>query len=162
MSSRVYVSFYNKNNQIIQSSEAVEGRNSEVFAFDSGGVHKTIDKSTGKTTGNRQFEPIFLTKAVCQATPIIFKCITTNEKLGKVDVNYYKADENTGKEKLFFKVTLENVQVVSQKLRVPDTSVIPEGHLSTLEDIKMTAEKITQVHLDPHIEHSDEYSKKDN
>ncbi|MFM8454316.1 MAG: type VI secretion system tube protein TssD [Gammaproteobacteria bacterium] len=162
MSTRVYVSLFDANGKAIETKQAVQGRNAEVFAFNSGKVHKPIDKATGKITGNRQYEPISLTKAVCPATPIIFKAITKSEKLAKVEVHYYRPNEDTGTEEEFFCVTMEDVQVVSQALRVLDTAAQGVTHIPTVEDIEMTAERITQAHKTPHMAHTDEYRKKDN
>lgn len=70
------------------------------------------DAATGMPTGHQQHKPLTLTKYFDNATPLLYRALTTNENLPTITINFYRTD-SLGKEIHYYTVELDNARVLS-------------------------------------------------
>ncbi len=78
------------------------------------GVLTPTDDSTGSVTGNRQYQPVTVTKRIDKSTPLLAKALAQNEPVTTAEFRFYRPD-TTGKgaEEHFYTILLENGYIKS-------------------------------------------------
>ena len=100
------------------------------------------DAATGQASGKRQWQPIRITKEWGAASPQLLNAMLTNEVLANVVFEFWRADQ-TGKEQLHYRITLQNATVSSINSffdRTTPTSTPFAGH--ELEDVEFAFQSI--------------------
>lgn len=96
------------------------------------------DPASGQATGKRVYKPITITKQLNSSSPQILNALVTNENLKTVVIDFFKTDK-TGKEFIYYRVTLTDARITSDKQYSSGDTVS--------EDVAFTFFKITQEDL---------------
>lgn len=130
----------------------------EILALDHK-VYMPADKDTGALTGTRKHDDFVVTKAFDSTSPVLYEACCRGKKLQKIDVVWYRIDEN-GAEKEYFRHTLNGVQVVAVNPAVhyvKDPSREQDGHL---ENVHLRYEQIEWTHKDGNISSVDNWTQR--
>ncbi|WP_225759704.1 type VI secretion system tube protein Hcp [Leclercia sp. Marseille-Q4284] len=116
------------------------------------GLHHSLnlptDPMTGKVTGTRQHSPFQFTKELDSASPYLFKAAATGQTLKAAEFRFYHIDY-AGQEVEYYRITLENVKVISVSPIMHDTRGCPgTGHM---EEVALNYEKITHLYKDGNL-----------
>ena len=93
------------------------------------------DSATGKVTGTRQHSPFQFTKELDSSSPYLFKAAATGQTLKTAEFRFYHINYS-GQEEEYYRITLENVKVISNvnllpvavSLLRPDLFPSSQGH----------------------------------
>lgn len=85
---------------------------------------------TGKVTGIRQHSPFQFTKELDSSSPYLFKAAATGQTLKSAEFRFYHIN-HAGQEVEYYRITLENVKVISVSPVMQDTRGCPgTGHMA--------------------------------
>jgi type VI secretion system secreted protein Hcp len=107
------------------------------------------DPASGLPTGKRQYQPLHVTKALNQSSPQVLNAVANNENLSKVVIDFW-ATSRSGKESIYYRVTLTNANISSVKQYSAGQTVN--------EDIAFTFQKITQESLTGNTTFTDDWN----
>lgn len=106
------------------------------------------DPMTGKVTGTRQHSPFQFSKELDSASPYLFKAAATGQTLKSAEFRFYNIND-AGQEVEYYRITLENVKVISVSPVMHDTRSCPgTGHM---EEVALNYEKITHLYKDGNL-----------
>ncbi|HCM9194821.1 Hcp family type VI secretion system effector [Enterobacter cloacae] len=106
------------------------------------------DSATGKITGTRQHSPFQFTKELDSSSPYLFKAAATGQTLKTAEFRFYHINYS-GQEEEYYRITLENVKVISVSPVIYDTRGCPgTGHM---EEVAFNYEKITHLYKDGNL-----------
>lgn len=116
------------------------------------GLHHSLaiptDPMTGKVTSTRQHSPFQFTKELDSSSPYLFKAAATGQTLKSAEFRFYHINY-AGQEVEYYRITLENVKVISASPVMHDTRSCPgTGHM---EDVALNYEKITHLYKDGNL-----------
>lgn len=116
------------------------------------GLHHSLtlptDHMTGKVTGTRQHSPFQFTKELDCSSPYLFKAAATGQTLKSAEFRFYHIND-AGQEVEYYRITLENVKVISVSPVMHDTRGCPgTGHM---EEIALNYEKISHLYKDGNL-----------
>ncbi len=98
----------------------------DVVGFDNEMVY-AYDRENSRKTGNLQYLPINVYKRMDQATPLLFKALTDNENISKVELLFYRQpDAGDAAIEHFFTITLTDVRVIGIKPYMTPNSTVNE------------------------------------
>ena len=124
---------------VFKGDSPVKGHEDQIlvssYLFEVSAPH---DSATGQVSGRRSYQPISITKELNASSPQILNALVTNENLKEVVISFFRTDR-TGKEFLYYKVTLNDAHITSDKQYSNGNTVS--------EDIAFTFRKITQEDL---------------
>ncbi len=155
MASPAYIWIVDDLGNNVQGACKVSGREGsiEVFEFEYG-VSLPVDKYNGATNGTRQHDTVTFVKAIDPTSPILFKAACDGRTLNRVEIKWYKINEN-GKEDAYFSHVLEGVKVVSFKQRLPHTKEDMNLQRVHEDRVELRFSKLSVKHFEGNIEHSD-------
>jgi type VI secretion system secreted protein Hcp len=141
----------------IKGSVSVQNREGsvEVLAFDHG-VYIPTDGNTGKLTGTRVHTPLTFIKEFDSSSPYLYKAVTSGQNLKGLEIKWYKIDDS-GQEKEYFNMKLEQVKVVSVQPKMHNIKDLDKERYTHLEEVQLRYEKITWAYKDGNIIHSDSW-----
>lgn len=106
------------------------------------------DAATGKVTGTRQHSPFLFTKELDSSSPYLFKAVATGQTLKSAEFIFYNIN-HAGQEVEYYRITLENVRVISVSPLMHDTrGCTGTGHM---EEVALSYEKITHLYKDGNL-----------
>lgn len=112
------------------------------------GLNLPVDPMTGRITGTRQHSPFQFTKQLDSASPYLFQAAATGQSLKSAEFRFYRIN-HAGLEEEYYRITLDNVKVISVSPVMYDTRECPgTGHL---EDVALHYEKITHLYKDGNL-----------
>lgn len=134
---------------VIRGSSNVQGREGSIELR---GLQHSImlptDYMTGKITGARQHSPFQFTKELDSSSPYLFKAVATGQTLKSAEFRFYHIND-AGQEVEYYKITLENVKVISVSPVMYDTRNCQNtGHM---EEVSLNYEKITHLYKDGNL-----------
>lgn len=143
---------------IIRGSSDVKDREG---SMELRGLHHEItiptDIMTGKVTGTRQHFPFQFTKELDSASPYLFKAAATGKTLKSAEFRFYNINY-AGQEVEYYRITLENVKVISVCPVMHDTRGCPgTGHM---EEVAFNYEKITHLFKDGNLIAQDAWNER--
>jgi type VI secretion system secreted protein Hcp len=106
------------------------------------------DPASGLPTGKRIHKPVIISHEMGGSSPQILGALATNETLDKVVISFTRADRS-GKDSVYYRVTLTNASVSDVKQRSSGNDV--------LEDVSFTFQKIEQDDLSAHTTFVDDW-----
>ncbi|MEK9496609.1 type VI secretion system tube protein TssD [Photorhabdus sp. P32] len=122
-------------------------------------VELPTDDITGKITGKRVHGGFAFEKEIDSSSPYLYKALSTGQTLKKAEFSFYKIDDS-GQEKEYFKIILENVRVSSIVTFMHDIkNGFFEKHTHH-EYVDLSYEKITWHYLDGNIICSDSWAER--
>jgi type VI secretion system secreted protein Hcp len=117
----------------------------EVWGFDHE-VTAPRDQSTGQSTGRRIEKPVRWTTPVGTATAVLFQGLVSNDSIVKALFRFFKHDR-AGKEKEYFRVTLEDGTISSLSTRLPNATATLADH-EEYHEVEFSYRKITIENLE--------------
>jgi type VI secretion system secreted protein Hcp len=126
---------------VIRGSSDVQDREGsvELRGLNYNSLTISTDPMTGKVTGTRQHSPFQFTKELDSSSPYLFKAAATGQTLKSAEFRFYHIND-AGQEVEYYRITLENVKVISVSLVMHDTRGCPgTGHM---EEVALNYEKI--------------------
>jgi len=142
----------------IRGSVMVQGREGsvEVLAFDHQ-LRIPTDHDTGMLTGTRKHDSLTFTKAYDSSSPYLYKACSHGQTYKQLILRWYRIDD-AGKEREYFRHTLEGVKVTAVKPKMHNVKEIDKERFPHLEEVSLRYARITWTYLDGNIEYSDSWT----
>jgi type VI secretion system secreted protein Hcp len=123
-----------------------EGHENEILveAF-SHTVTVPTDPQSGQPTGQRVHQPLTITKVFDKSSPMLYKALTTGERLPTCVIKWYRTS-NTGIQEHYFTIKLEDAIITNITGRMPNCQDPNQAHFTQLEDVSFSYRKITWTH----------------
>ena len=149
MAEPIYLFLTDDGGAIIRGSSDVHDRESSMELT---GLHHGLtlptDPMTGKVTGTRQHSPFQFTKQLDSASPYLFKAAATGQTLKSAEFRFYHIND-AGQEVEYYRITLENVRVISVGPVMYDTRGCPgTGHM---EEVALSYQKISHLYKEGNL-----------
>ena len=116
------------------------------------------DRLTGMPSGQRMHKPFVITKAVDQATPLLYQACCSGEHMKSFEVHYNRISEK-GQETLYYTVKLENAVVVNMRHHKPMTFLEEHKPYHDMEEVSFAYSRITWTHVEASKEAVDDWSE---
>jgi type VI secretion system secreted protein Hcp len=154
----VHLFLTNDGGSMIRGSSDVRDREGSIELR---GLHHNLtiptDPMTGKVTGTRQHSPLQFTKELDSSSPYLFKAAATGQTLNSAEFRFYHIND-AGQEVEYYRITLENVKVISVGPVMHDTRGCPgTGHM---EEVALNYEKITHLYKDGNLLAHDSWNER--
>ncbi len=114
------------------------------------------DPQSGQPTGQRVHHPLTVTKVFDKSSPLLFRALTSGERLPKVALNFYRTSA-TGNSEHYFSIELEDAIIVDITSYMPNCQDPAQAHFTHLEDVQMTYRKIIKTHMIANTSESDDW-----
>ena len=123
-----------------------EGHENEILveAF-SHTVTVPTDPQSGQPTGQRVHQPLTITKVFDKSSPMLYKALTTGERLPTCELKWYRTSK-TGTQEHYFTIRLEDAIITNITGRMPNCQDPSKAHFTQLEDVSFSYRKITWTH----------------
>lgn len=105
------------------------------------------DQSTGMATGRRIEKPVRWMTPVGTASALLFQGLVGNETVVKAIFRFFKHDR-AGKEKEYYKVTLEDGTINYMSTRLPNAKATDLAFHDEYHELEFTYRKITVENLE--------------
>lgn len=103
------------------------------------------DPQSGQPSGQRVHQPFIITKVYDKSSPKLFDALCSGERLGKVELKWYRTSM-TGTQEHYFTHVLEDAVIVDIQSLMPNAQDPAMAHFSHMEEISMTYRRITWTH----------------
>ncbi|MDH3882896.1 MAG: Hcp family type VI secretion system effector [Desulfobacterales bacterium] len=103
------------------------------------------DPQSGQPTGQRVHQPLTITKVFDKSSPMLYKALTTGERLPTCELKWYRTSK-TGTQEHYFTIRLEDAIITNITGRMPNCQDPNQAHFTQLEDVSFSYRKITWTH----------------
>jgi type VI secretion system secreted protein Hcp len=86
-----------------------------------------------------------ITKIFDKCSPLLYRALTTGEKLPNVEIKWYRTSQD-GRQEHYFTTKLEDAIITNIDARMPNCQDPGLAHFTHLEDISFSYRKITWTH----------------
>jgi type VI secretion system secreted protein Hcp len=117
------------------------------------------DASSGQATGRRSYVPIVIRKRIDKSSPLIWKAMTTNQKIDGQFLFFRPNPSGDGTTQQFYTIVIGNGRVASMKQFVPDTTDRENDASQPLEEITFTFATINWTFTDGGISADDTWAQ---
>ena len=110
--------------------------------------HKILlprDPQSGQPTGQRVHNPMKVTKVMDKCSPLLYRALTSGERLPKVELKFYRTSAQ-GTMEYYFTMTLEDAIITDITAYMPNCQDPAQAHFTHLEDVQFTYRKLTKTH----------------
>ncbi|NRA39844.1 MAG: type VI secretion system tube protein Hcp [Planctomycetes bacterium] len=115
-----------------------------------------FDHSLGEKTGPLVYNPLYVTKRVDQATPLIYQHLSTNRAVAEVKILFYReTDSGATKWEHYFTMTLTDVRIIEQTTSLKQQDERSDT-ASLLEKVGFIARTVDFTHPLASVAHSQE------
>ena len=123
-----------------------EGHENEILveAF-SHTVTVPTDPQSGQPTGQRVHKPLTITKVFDKSSPMLYKALSTGERLPKCEIKWWRTSSQ-GVQEHYFTTKLEDAIITNMSARMPNCQDPSQAHFTHLEDVSFSYRKITWTH----------------
>lgn len=142
----------------IKGSSTVQGREGsiEVIGFNHG-LNLPVDPMNGKITGPRVHSAMRIEKEFDSASPYLYKALSKGQTLKSAELRWYRIDDS-GREKLYFTMLLENVKVSGINPGMPNIKTPEAEKINHVESVALMYDMSTWHYEDGHIEFTDTWN----
>ncbi|HLA64738.1 MAG TPA: type VI secretion system tube protein TssD [Rhodothermales bacterium] len=124
-------------------------------------VHKPTDTQSGRPTGARVHGAIKILKRIDKATPLLYKALTQNQNLPKLELKWYRPDPaGNGEIQHFYTIEFSDALVSKQEAWLPNTMVPEQAMFSPMEWVEFNYRTIIWRYEDGGIEHEDAWTER--
>ena len=116
------------------------------------------DFQTGQPTGQRMHEPLVITKVLDRCSPLLFRALTSGEKLTTVELKLYRLSIQ-GLEEHYFTMLFEDAVITNISTYMEHCLDPKNQHLTHMEEVEFTYRKITKTHEVASTSESDDWRK---
>ena len=123
--------------------------------------HKILlprDPQSGQPTGQRVHQPLKITKVMDKCSPLLYRALTSGERLPKVELKFYRTSAQ-GTMEHYFTMTLEDAIITDITTYMPNCQDPGMAHFTHLEDVQFTYRKLTKTHEIASTSESDDWRK---
>ena len=103
------------------------------------------DVQSGQPTGQRMHKPLIITKVFDKSSPLLYRALTTGEKLPTVELKWYRTSTQ-GTQEHYFTTKLEDAIITDITAHMPNCQDPSQAHFTHLEEVSFTYRKITWTH----------------
>ncbi len=128
----------------------------ECVAYDEG-VKSARESGTGMLTGRRQYDPLKIVKRIDSASPLIFKALTSNERIDAVFKFFRPNPTGDGTTEQFYTVEIKNGNVASVHDIVHNTLDKTLVDHPPLEEVAFVFQDIKWTYMKGGITHEDKW-----
>ncbi|MDR2302493.1 MAG: Hcp family type VI secretion system effector [Deltaproteobacteria bacterium] len=114
------------------------------------------DPQSGQPTGQRVHKPLKITKVIDKSSPLLFRALTSGERLPDVTMKFYRTSAS-GTMEHYFTIQLEDAIIVDITSYMPNCQDPGQAHFTHLEDVYMTYRKIIKTHEVASTSESDDW-----
>jgi type VI secretion system secreted protein Hcp len=114
------------------------------------------DPQSGQPTGQRVHKPFKVTKVMDKCSPLLFRALTSGEKLPEVTMKFYRTSAQ-GTMEHYYTITLVDAIIVDITSYFPNCQDPAMSHFTHLEDVYFTYRKITKTHEVASTSESDDW-----
>lgn len=147
----------------IKGSVTQKGREGKIMVIAmSHEVMSPRDAASGLPTGKRQHKPIFITKELDKASPLLHQVLGNNETITEWELQFWApqlraAAGAAGTEVQTYTITLRNASIASIAMRMLNNKDPALMRFETYEEIGFTYEQITWTWNDGGITSQDDW-----
>lgn len=123
--------------------------------------HKILlprDPQSGQPTGQRVHQPLKITKVIDKCSPLLYRALTSGERLPKVELKFYRTSAQ-GTMEHYFTMTLEDAIITDITDYMPNCQDPAQAHFTHLEDVQFTYRKLTKTHEIASTSESDDWRR---
>ena len=154
-----YLSLEGKSQGAIEGDCVQKGREKTILVQEiAHAVEIPRDLQSGLPTGQRIHHPFVITKAIDEASPLLYQACTAGEQMANWELQYFRINE-TGNEENYYTVKLENAIIVNIKHYKPMAFMEENKPFRDMEEVSFTYEKITWTHNIGSKEASDDWKE---
>lgn len=95
----------------------------------------------GAGAGRRMHKPLVITKTIDKASPLIQVALCSGERLSKCCLEFYRTSAH-GTQEHFYTIELEDAQIVSAEVFMPDCQDPVTAHLTQREKVHFSYRRI--------------------
>lgn len=110
----------------------------------------------GAGAGRRMHKPLVITKTIDKASPLIQVALCSGERLSKCCLEFYRTSAH-GSQEHFYTIELEDAQIVSTEVFMPDCQDPATSHLTQREKVHFSYRRIYWRHEISRTMGSDEW-----
>lgn len=110
----------------------------------------------GAGAGRRTHKPLVITKTIDKASPLIQVALCSGERLSKCCLEFYRTSAH-GTQEHFYTIELEDAQIVSAEVFMPDCQDPVTAHLTQREKVHFSYRRIYWRHEISRTMGSDEW-----
>jgi type VI secretion system secreted protein Hcp len=103
------------------------------------------DPQSGQPTGQRVHKPVTITKVFDKSSPMLYKALTSGERLPKCEIKWYRTSSQ-GLQEHYFTIKLEDAIITNITARMPNCQDPGQAHFTHLEDVSFSYRKISWTH----------------
>jgi len=129
----------------------------EVLAYEHD-ITLPVDSSDGKITARRVHGVFQFMKQLDISTPLLLRSVTDGKPCQSAEFKWYRIDDQ-GNVEAFYTVRLDKVKVVKVTSKMHDIKDPAYKTSVHMEHIELRYEKITWIHADGNIQHSDSWQE---
>jgi type VI secretion system secreted protein Hcp len=116
------------------------------------------DPQSGQPSGQRVNMPLRITKVMDKSSPLLFRALTSGERLLKVELKFYRTSAQ-GTMEHYFTMTMEDAIITNITAYMPDCLDPGNAHYTHMEDVEFTYRKLTKTHEIASTSESDDWRK---
>jgi type VI secretion system secreted protein Hcp len=116
------------------------------------------DPQSGQPTGQRVHRPMKVPKVLDKCSPLLFRALTTGERLPKVEMKFYRTSAQ-GTMEHYYTMTMEDAIITDIIDFMPHCQDPREAHLTHMEVVEFTYRKITKTHEIASTSEADDWRK---
>ncbi len=116
------------------------------------------DPQSGQPTGQRVHQPLKITKVIDKSSPLLFRALTSGERLPKVEMKFYRTSAQ-GTMEHYYTMTLEDAIIINIKDYMFNCQDPAMAHFTHLEDVHFTYRKLTRTHEVASTSESDDWRR---
>jgi type VI secretion system secreted protein Hcp len=146
----------------IKGSVTQKGREGKIMVI--AASHEIVsprDAASGLPTGKRQHKPIFITKEIDKASPLLHQALSNNETITEWELQFWaaqmKAAAGTGAEVQTYTIKLTNASIASIAMRMPNNKDPALMKFETYEEVGFTYAKIEWTWNDGGVTSQDDW-----
>ena len=121
-------------------------------------VRLPCDIQSGQPSGQRRHYALRVTKVMDKSSPLLFKALTSGERLPTVELKFYRTSAQ-GMMEHYYTFTLEDAIVVNLRAYMPNCQNPQNAHFTHMEDVDFTYRKLTKTHEIASTSEADDWRK---
>ena len=110
---------------------------------------------SGQLSGKSVHTPLKVLKAFDKASPLLYRVMLTNEPLDCVILRFFDNDPETGLERNYYTIQLDNARIVSVTPSFPTTLISENQSIPHMETVAFSYETITWTYEDGGVTFTD-------
>lgn len=141
----------------IEGSVTQAGREGtiEVHAVDHA-VESPQHAASGLPSGKRQHEPLVVVKEIDQSSPLLWRMLTTNEKITELRLDFWQPSRS-GREFQYYTIELVNASISGIYTEMLDNRIPENAKLPAQESVTFVYQKISWTWQDGGITTEDDW-----